>query len=129
MAKNPTTLSTLDGAELPSTMPVVNESASHRLVWKREIQNAQDERELIEYQIESAGRVCQNSKDEAVRIRDARISYANSAMDREYADAEKILAAATANLRSRQNDLGRVIDGFEAAIDASSPNKSDGVQS
>lgn len=115
--------------ELPATMPAIVESTSERLGWNRSIENARDERTLIDEQIASAGRTAEATKAEATAVRDARFNYANSAMDREYADADKILAATTESLRARQRDIDRVIAGLSAAINASSENQSDGVQS
>lgn len=113
----------------PAAMPVIVESSAQRLAWQRDMQNARDERDLIDAQIHSAERTAVATKTEATAIRDARINYANSAMDREYADAEKILAATTASLRNRQFDLDRVITGLGAAINASGENQPDGVPS
>lgn len=119
----------MTSAELPATLPAIVESASRRLAWQREIQDAKDERDLIDAQLQSAERIAEATKREATTVRDARIEYANQAMDREYADADKILAATTANLRNRQSDLDRVISGLGAAMSASSENPPDGVQS
>lgn len=119
--------STMSDAELPATLPAIVESATQRLTWTRDIQNARDERALIDEQIQSAERICAAAKTEAVAVRDARINYANQAMDREYADADKILAATTTNLRHRQSDLDRVIKGLSAAVNASGEDKPDGV--
>lgn len=114
-------------SELPATLPAIVESDAQRLTWTRDIQNARDERALIDEQIQSAERICGATKTEAVAVRDARINYANQAMDREYADADKILAATATNLRHRQADLDRVIKGLSAAVDASGEDKPDGV--
>lgn len=117
----------MNTSELPATLPAIVESATQRLTWNRDIQNARDERALIDEQIQSAERICAATKVEAVSVRDARINYANQAMDREYADAEKILAATTTNLRNRQADLDRVINGLGAALNASGHDNADGV--
>lgn len=114
-------------AELPATIPAIVESATRRLAWQREIQDAKDERDLINAQLQSAERIADGTKREATAVRDARIDYANQAMDREYADADKILAATTTNLRHRQADLDRVINGLGAAMSASGENQPDGV--
>ena len=129
MPRAPLKLAILQGSELPQNLPVIVESATQRLTWHRDIQNAKDERALIDEQIASAERTNAATKTEAVAVRDARVNYANAAMDREYADADKILVATTTNLRTRQTDLDRVISGLSAAIDASGENQPDGVQS
>lgn len=120
-------LAAVQSAELPQTIPAIVESSTHRLAWTRDIQNARDERALIDEQIASAERTAAVTKSEAVAVRDARINYANQAMEREYADADKILAANTANLRHRQSDLDRIIAGLGAAVDAVSSDKPDRV--
>ncbi len=116
-------------AELPSTLPAIVESATQRLGWNRDIQNARDERALIDEQIKSAERICAATKTEAIAVRDARVNYADAAMEREHADADKILTATTTNVRHRQADLDRVINGLGAAINASGEDKPDGVSS
>lgn len=128
--KRQTTLKLIDiqSAELPTTMPAIVQSSAQRLSWQREIMNASDERDLIDAQIQSAERTCATTKTEAVSVRDARITYANSAMDREFEDADKILAATSTALRARQSDLGRVIAGLGAALDAISSGDDDGIQ-
>ena len=119
----------IQSAELPTTMPAIVQSSAQRLSWQREIMNARDERDLIDAQIQSAERTCAATKTEAVSVHDARVTYANSAMDREFEDADKILAATSQALRNRQSDLDRVIAGLGAAIDASGPGNDDGVSS
>ena len=118
---------TMPTTELPTTKPAVVESSAHRLQWQREINNARDERALIDEQIASAERTCEHQKSEATITRDARITYANAAMDREYSDAEKIREATARSLRNRQADLDRVISGLSAAVDASGDDRADGV--
>lgn len=127
MARSPVKLAMIQGAELPQTMPAIVESSTERLGWKRSIDNALDERGLIDEQIASAERTNAATKKEAVAVRDARINYANQAMDREYADADKILAATIQSLHARQVDLDRIIAGLSAAIDASGSGDGDGV--
>lgn len=110
-------------------VPAVSDSSNHRLAWNRERLASIDERALIDDQIASAQRIADHCKAESDSIYEARVVYADRARTRDHEDADKILEAATEALRIRQSELDRVISGLEAAINASSKNHADGVQS
>lgn len=106
-------------AELPATRPLYQESDLQRVAWLRQIQDANDEKGLIEEQKESLVRINTLMKDEAQRIYDARVSTAREAMNRESSDADKIMKAGVHALDQRSADLDKVISGLTAAVGAS----------
>jgi hypothetical protein len=103
---------------LPTTKPAILESATQRLTWKREIQNADDEIALIREQVQSAERINMMARTEAEIIHAARVKHADAALDREYTDAGKVLAATRASLEDRISDLERMKAGLTAAVGA-----------
>jgi len=106
-------------SELPATRPLYQESNLQRVTWLRQIQDANDEKGLIEEQKESLLRKYDFMRDEAQRIYDARISIAREAQDREVSDADKIMKAGIQALDQRHADLNKVVSGLTAAVGAS----------
>jgi len=106
-------------SELPATRPLYQESNLQRVTWLRQIQDANDEKGLIEEQKESLLRKYDFMRDEAQRIYDARISIAREAQDREVSDADKIMKAGIQALDQRHADLDKVVSGLTAAVGAS----------
>jgi predicted TIM-barrel enzyme len=103
-------------SELPATMPILLESNAQIVQWQREIANALDERGLIDEQIASANRIRKWAENEASITYDAKCKAALKAMNREVADAEKLEAATVEGLRRRQENLGAIISGLQAAV-------------
>ena len=110
---------TMSTSELPATRPLYQESNLQRVTWLRQIQDANDEKGLIEAQKESLLRKYDFMRDEAQRIYDARISIAREAQDREVSDADKIMKAGIQALDQRHADLDKVVSGLTAAVGAS----------
>lgn len=110
---------TMTTTELPATRPVLVESESQRIAWRRQINDARDEQQLILEQTESLRRINAATKTEAQHIRDARIAAADHALDREISDADKIMGASIEALDRRRADLDKVVAGLEAAMGAS----------
>jgi len=107
-------------AELPATMPVLVESNVQVVQWRREIDNALDERGFVDEQIESARRIRNATDEEAQRVFDAALHIAELAKDRAIADADRLCAAAIEGLQRRQANQDAVIAGLEAAVAATS---------
>lgn len=110
---------TMTDAELPATRPLLVETDVERISWRRKIKDSEDEKALIEEQKESLRRINAAVRDEAERIHDARVSAAFSAREREFSDADKLMAAGIEALDRRSSDLDRTVAGLTAALGAS----------
>lgn len=113
------TTKAMASTDLPATRPLYLESEIQRMSWQRQVRDAEDEKGMIDEQRESLARINAVTKDEAQRIYDARMRTAREAMDREAADADKIMAAGVTALDQRTADLDKVIFGLTAAMQAS----------
>jgi len=119
MTRNIPELKTLQTTELPTTRPAVNEASTQRLAWQRQIADLNDERGLVDAQIESAQRTFASVSKEAANMCQLRVDTARKAEARELEDGRKVLDATEQALRGRQAEIDKMLAGLTAAMGAS----------
>jgi len=110
---------TMSASEVPANQPLLSESSTQRMAWARQIQDAQDEKGLIDFQRESLARINETAHYEAKSVLAVTIEAAEKSMERATDDADAIMRAGIAALDQRTADLDKVIAGLTAAVGAS----------
>lgn len=102
---------------MPATRPALVDSEVMRLKWRRDIENAKSELDVVALQIESAGKVCEHTQAEADRIYGAEVNAADQRRQGAHRDAEKVRNATVEALTRRRDDLQGAVDAMSRALD------------
>lgn len=105
--------------EPQASQPLLSESSTQRMTWERQIQNAEDEKRLIDLQRESLVRINDVTRREADAMFNATMETATKVRDRAISDADSITSQGIIALDERTADLDKIIAGLTAAVGAS----------